>query len=89
MNKVEITMEKKSEDERFKTIKFSMRKWSYSAINYEKNKWTICWLETPHGTNYMTWAFSCVNDESKVDVKVLQVMCCILWHNRQMGHVVL
>ncbi len=48
------------------------------------------WLQwRPHGRNFPTLAFLCVNDESLVDVKVPQVFCCIFSYNRLLGHVIL
>jgi hypothetical protein len=43
----------------------------------------------PHGRNSPTWAIFCVNHESLVDVKVSQVMRCILCYNRPLSHVIL
>jgi hypothetical protein len=42
-----------------------------------------------HGKIFPTWAFLCVNDESLINVKVPQVMCCIMCYNRPIGHVIL
>jgi hypothetical protein len=48
------------------------------------------WLKwRPHGRNFLALAFLCANDESLVDVKVPQVMCCIFCYNRLLGHVIL
>jgi hypothetical protein len=39
--------------------------------------------------NSPTWAFFCVNDESLVDLKVPQVMCCMLCYSKPIRHVIL
>ncbi len=43
----------------------------------------------PHGRNFLALALLCANDESLVDVKVPQVMCCIFCYNKLLGHVIL
>ncbi len=43
----------------------------------------------PHDTNSPIWAFVFVNDESPIDVKVPQVMHCILCYNKLVSHAIL
>jgi hypothetical protein len=45
-------------------------------------------METPWN-NSPTWGIICVNDESLVDVKMPQVMRCVLCYSRPICHVVL
>jgi len=67
-----------------KVAKFSIRKDTMQTIlgkmHEQKDKWT------PHGKKKSTWAIFCVNDESKVDVKVPQIMCRMLCYSRLVGH---
>jgi hypothetical protein len=42
--------------------------------------------EHPMENKSTTWAIFCVMDESKVNVKVPQVMCCMLCYSRLVGH---
>jgi hypothetical protein len=39
----------------------------------------------PHEINFLTWVFLCVYEGSRVDVKMPQVMCCIMCCNKLIG----
>jgi hypothetical protein len=51
-------------------------KLSFKNLHEQKMKWN------PHGRNYPIWVFSCINDESKVDVQIPQVVLYVTKSNK-------
>jgi hypothetical protein len=39
----------------------------------------------PHGINLFCWAFYCVDDRSKLDVDIPQLICCVISYNNPMS----
>jgi len=88
MNESEIVMEERSEEETFKRSKtfgkLSIRKWRCNANHiFLKHEQKASWR--PRGINFLTWVFLCVYDGSKVNVKMPQVMHCIMCCNKLIG----
>jgi hypothetical protein len=86
INDNEIFVEERSKEERIEesmTTPNSMwenensMKLTFKNLHEQKMKWR------PHGRNYHAWVFSYINDESKVDVQIPQVMCYMLCYENQ------
>jgi hypothetical protein len=52
-------------------------------LREQKVKWR------PHGRNDHTWVFSYINDKSKVDVQIPQVMCYMLCYEKLISYKIL
>jgi hypothetical protein len=63
-------------------VKFTIRKWwnikhvILKKLHEQRIK--------PPGRNSLCWAFYCVNDGSKVDVNILQLICCMVCYRYPM-----
>lgn len=55
---------------------------NFKKLNVQINKWKN------HNRNAICWAFYCINDNQKVDVKVSQTMRCILCYNNLVLNVI-
>jgi hypothetical protein len=92
MNESGIALEEKTKEERFekyetllssqlendKTLHLIMKK-----LHEQKISWKL------HGRNSPRWAFDCVNDGSKVDVNVSQLMRYVIRYNNLISFIVL
>jgi hypothetical protein len=46
----------------------------FAIVTNSKKKWHL------HNRNELCWSFYYVNENSKVNLDVLQMMCCLLCH---------
>jgi hypothetical protein len=51
-------------------------KLTFKNLDEQKMKWR------PHGRNYLIWVYSCINDESKVDEQIPQVVLYVMKSNK-------